>query len=242
MDCQQEQGGKMNKRQENKRTMYGGANSTLKENAQIVTGVPALATAQAELENKIAEIDVTNNQILQVVAGKRISKTAARAELTGRVVKIASAAAAFAMTTGNNELLANVGITPSALKNMRDTELIGWSEGFYNTVAPVGEQLADCGITGATLADLRAKIDQFKAATESRETGSAAQKAAHAKLNGLFRETDQLLTNVIDKLVLSLKLDHPDFYNAYQASRVIRDIGISHRPAAEPEAETAANN
>ena len=73
----------MNKRQENKRTMYGGANSTLKENAQIVSGVPALANAQAELENKIAEIDVTNNQIQQVVAGKWITKTTDQADLSG---------------------------------------------------------------------------------------------------------------------------------------------------------------
>jgi hypothetical protein len=59
-------------------------------------------------------------------------------------------------------------------------------------------------------------------------SGKADRSSARTALTDYFDEVDVLLVNVIDKLMENFKSSEPQFYNAYQAARVVYDLGGSN--------------
>ncbi len=97
--------------------------------------------------------------------------------------------------------------------------------------------LADYFIRQATLDDLDAKIKAFAQALENREGGVAERSGAKTALSDLFNKADSVLEK-LDAMMQLLRGKAPQFLNEYFASRVIKDVGIRHRP--EPTTAPAA--
>ena len=66
----------------------------------------------------------------------------------------------------------------------------------------------------------------------------AERSAARIALAELFDNADETLKKDLDKLIELVKKDAPQFYNAYYAARVIKDLGHRSRPKAETPLET----
>jgi hypothetical protein len=62
------------------------------------------------------------------------------------------------------------------------------------------------------------------------------RKAANAELESLFDETTDFLEEQLDAAVNSIRSKSSAFYNAYFASRNIKNIGIRHEKTETPPA------
>jgi len=51
---------------------------------------------------------------------------------------------------------------------------------------------------------------------------------------GLFKETDAILKNKLDKLMLSFRITNPDFYTNYLNARIIVDLGVGTKTEVKP--------
>jgi hypothetical protein len=60
-------------------------------------------------------------------------------------------------------------------------------------------------------------------------------KSATTAIGGLFKDTDAILKNKLDKLILSFRITNPDFYTNYLNARIIVDLGGGKKEGVKPE-------
>ena len=83
--------------------------------------------------------------------------------------------------------------------------------------------LAGYMVTEEHLADLQQHIEKFRKAMEIKGGVKSRRVADNKRLVRLFKSTDDLLYRKMDRLMIRLKTDYPDFFNAYQNARKIVD-------------------
>jgi hypothetical protein len=224
----------MTKNQENKLTMYEAIHSILQDNASVTATVPAFQPALQEFGAKLGELKNMALEVKTAFVGKNADKKTTEAVLIGSLIKVTSAMQAIAHRTRNQTLAEKAKITESQLRHSRDTDLMIQATGIHAAALEVADQLKDFGITAANLDELSSQIAAFHQALGKREGGMAQRGAARNALADLFTGIDTILRQDLDKLMELLKTDHPQFYDAYQKSRVIKHLGIRTRPGTEP--------
>jgi predicted transcriptional regulator len=68
------------------------------------------------------------------------------------------------------------------------------------------------------------QINDYDTTLSSKESKAAESKAARAALTQQFQEVDEILKEDIDTLMELMKQRNKEFYNQYQAARVIKDL------------------
>lgn len=91
------------------------------------------------------------------------------------------------------------------------------------------------GIVAESLTNLNKEIDDFEGLVAKPRSGIVARSTATARLIDLFKETNELLREQLDKLMLVLKESYPTFYNEYKAARIIVDLHGSAEDSDEAE-------
>ena len=94
--------------------------------------------------------------------------------------------------------------------------------------------LADYGVTPAVLTDLQTKTAAFSRALGDRESSVAERKGARGSMNELFDKADELLNEDFDRYFELLRPTDTELYNKYFSARVVKDMGMRHRPVATP--------
>lgn len=79
-------------------------------------------------------------------------------------------------------------------------------------------------VTEDHLDDLQQHIEKFREAMEIMGGVKSRRVADTKKLVRLFKSTDDLLYRKMDRLMIRLKTDFPNFFNAYQNARKIVDL------------------
>jgi len=213
----------MNAKQEAKLTMGKGVEQHLDTNSAIIAAVPALVTAVSELKTIIANI-VGTTQLKDVnLAGIAIDKTVSKQTLAQKTADIAGFIYAFAAATDNNTLQQEVNYNLSKLLKTRDEQLAPRCQIIHDKGIEFKTQLADYGITDATLADLQAAIDSYSATSPKTRTAISTRKTLKSNLAEEFRQLDAVLKKRIDKLINIFRDSHPDFVKTYESNRIIPD-------------------
>jgi hypothetical protein len=139
------------------------------------------------------------------------------------LVPVASALFVQGTTQKQVELKEKANVSESALRKMRDTELVGKASSILS--------LAGYAISPEMLADLGGKIQAFSSSVGQRESDVAERMGACGNLMELFDVADRTLTEELDRLMELVRGSQTQFYNEYFAARVIKDLGTRHRPA-----------
>jgi len=226
----------MNKTQENKRTMYESILSLLTVNATKTATVPAFAVSEAAFRSIVARIEAKSQQYNNATAGKVKAKQDAEAKLIAATLAMAAALFAYGRKQKDAEMKAKADISETALRSMRDTELITQSNAILALVNSNLQALADYGVTQAVASEFQAKIASFTAALGSRESSVAERVGARTSLGDLFKQADELLAEELDQLVELLRASEPQFHTEYFAARVVKDLGTRHRAQASGDA------
>jgi hypothetical protein len=227
----------MEKRLENKLTMYEGVVSLLKDSQDKVDIVPGFKESAATLSSIVTYIKNKSIESNNVSAGKTAAKRGARKELTKELLPVCSALYIFGRKQNNTEITERTDINGSGLKKMRDTELALFGKDIAELAGTMAADLAFAGITAETLESLAAKAAAYGDSIGARESGVAKRIGSRGEVKDLFRRADEILNHEIDRYMEILKPSYNEFYMRYSSARSIKDIGVRHR---KEEEETAA--
>ena len=217
----------MNNRQEAKLTMYRAVETHCSDNASLIAAVPAFQTAFNEFKTKIAEILSVEQLRGASLAGITAGKSNLKQTLCRQTADTAGIIYAFASATGNETLKAESNLSYSKLLQTRDDELAPRCQNIHARATEHKTQLADYGITTASLTALQKAIDDYQAETPKPRTAQSQRKTQTANLRRLFNEADEILKTRLDKLVANFKTANPDFAAAYEANRIIIDPAVT---------------
>lgn len=214
----------MNKREENKFTMYQGIKDLLTENRSSVATIPAFEESFQIFQDLLDRIATKDQQYQNVSVGAAEKKNQAEDELIDTVVAASSALRVFARRQKNEDLRKSSKVTPTALKRMRDSELLTKAQNTFEAVSQRQSELERFGITKEFASDFKTKLESFSAALGSKESRVAESKSVRQELGEDFDMTDEVLYEELDGMIELVKKSDPEFYNKYQAGRIIKDL------------------
>jgi hypothetical protein len=208
--------------------MYRATENFCGENASIVASNVAFEAAFNQFKANIASIVAAGQTDTVPLTGIAVDKNVLKQALCERAAETAALIYAYAATVGNNTLKAEVDFPVSDLTRMREDALPLRCQSIHDAGENHLPQLADYGITSATLGTLQGAINSYTAETPKPRTAISQRKTTTANLVALFEETDALLRDRLDKLVLIFKAAHPDFVKTYESTRRIVKPPTTH--------------
>ena len=214
----------MNKREENKYTMYQGIKDLLTENQSSVATIPAFEESFKIFQDLLSRIADKDQKYQNISVGAAEKKNQAEDELIDTVVAASSALRVYARRQRDEDLRKSSKVTPTALKRMRDGDLLNKAQNVFDQVGKRGAELERFGITDKFIGDFKSTLDSFNSALGSKESRVAESKSARQELSQDFDEADEVLYEELDGMIELVKNSDPEFYNKYQAGRIIKDI------------------
>ncbi|MFA5834357.1 MAG: hypothetical protein WDA22_12850 [Bacteroidota bacterium] len=224
----------MNKRNENRLTMYEGLLTLFQANGAKVQTVGGFPDAVAEFSLIISSLKVKSAEVDSVAVGKTNSKYSAEEVLVEAVLPMMAALYLYGRKQKNEELLAFTNISETKLRSKRDTELAKYGNAIADFAATHAKGLASFKITSAMITDLKTKSEAYNTAIGVRESSVVDRKGARETMNELFEKADELLNEEFDRFMELLRTKESEFYNKYFTARVIKDTGIRHKTNGEP--------
>ncbi len=213
----------MNKTQTNWDRMYLNTQETLDANTTLWNTIPIVVTTKNqfdELIQRIADVnEKTNPNSKAVTASKEKTKTA----LANKIVVISGIMQAFAAFNDNTVLLGKVKITQSDIYNARETDVEKLVSPVIDEARKYLTDLADFGLTEAMITEAETTLDDFKAQIGQPRTIRNQAYAAMTLMDELFDESNALLKNKMDKLMIRFKFTDTQFYSEYERARTIVD-------------------
>ncbi|MBI5217184.1 MAG: hypothetical protein HY960_15615 [Ignavibacteriae bacterium] len=224
------------KEQNNTFNMYGVTLKCLDDNQALYASFVPLGEAREIFRLKVNGISATVQAKKGAKEGRSDTKESAELQLGRSMFAVSSALSAFAFKTENIELKAKAHFVLSDLDRMRDADLIEKGDAMLKLG---NEYKADDvakkhGVSDEVVAALEAQLNSYRGAKSGVAAGSTSVTSAVKSLEQQFKEASVFLSEYVDKMVNTLMESQPDFYNAYYAARVIRDIGGARSKPTEP--------
>jgi hypothetical protein len=231
----------MTNRQENTYSMMKTTHENVEQNCTN-DGMPTmLKTVNDLFGEKLREIAIKDQEKGVLTRGKTHVKRQSSKKLIESVMIISGAMMTYAVINNNLELQALSNIKKSYLKKERDTELAQRAEQIATAAQEHINKLAEYGITSDHLSELQGQITAYRSAMDDQESSMASRVSVRATVITLFQEADNILKLQLDPLMETVKPLNIEFYNAYKAARVIKDLrGGGRKQAAAAVLEESA--
>jgi hypothetical protein len=229
----------MNKREKNKYDMLGSVANFGETEDGAISGIPALATAFADVKSIYREIGLNENILIEGTHGKVVSKDNSQDEVVKTGLVFAGAIFGYAASINDEELINFADISSVTFDRQRDSEIPLTVEKFLNKADELATELVPYGITDEKRTAARAQLDAYLEKFASLSTGKGIRKAARETINILFKKADKKL-KILDKLMYGFKESSPDLHTRYETARIIYDKGMNTKPGEQNTETTAA--
>jgi hypothetical protein len=230
----------MNLQESNKIRMFTASKEELDLHASEIENLPALKAGAIKLGEGIRKIWDMDKKFDDKSSRMGEAKTNIRNAMIAKANNVAGNIYAYATNTRNDDLKAKVKMTEHTLRAMRDADLQTKVQNIYDLAETNIASLGDYGVKAADVSEMEQLIEAFTTTNRNMGSNKADRSSARTALTVYFDEVDVLLDDVIDKLIENFRISDPQFYSAYQAARVIYDIGGGHSAEIPPVAAAAA--
>lgn len=218
----------MQKRLANKLTMYQSILKLLNANKDAWESVVVLVEIVGNFETLLGEIEHCRQVIDDNKKGMTVQKAVWQQQLIELIYQVASALYVMATRAGDPVLAEKVNYTETDLLKTRDHQLVTLCTGIAELATRHLSNLASFGITDSELEELQLVIQQFSESLPIMRVSVSERKATNEKLKELFVQTDALLKNQLDRLMIRYKQTQPGFYSSYKTSRHVINYGVRH--------------
>ena len=211
----------MNDVQENKLSMYLAIKTVLMDNDSIWTGFPAFVSAVVDFGEKLEGIILAVERQETAITGVRSDKLVAQELMITSALAVSGSVFAYASATNNQTLKEAVNYSYSSLRYVRDTISAERCKIIHSQALAEVANLADYGITAATLTELDELIDSFADLLPAPRVAITSRKGATSGLVDLIKDIDLILNERLDMLMPQFKESNLEFYKHYFDSRLI---------------------
>ena len=209
--------------QEAKLNMYRATQKHCEASAALIATIPAFAIAFGSYKAKVASIIATAQQEEVITKGIAIDKDEAKKTLCQLATDIAAPIFAYASANNNNTLKQSANTSYSELLRSKDDQLAPRCQNIFDSAKNNLTALAPYGITTTTIATLQSTIDNYQAKVPTPRNAAAQKSTIKKNLVSLFKETDKVLKEQLDKTLVAFKAVNPDFVKTYKSNRIIID-------------------
>ncbi len=206
----------MNLNQINKIRMYQSSNLVLDNFSGLFETSEVLKTKHQVLKDKLSAIGQYRQVQEQATSGLTIEKEQEREELTILMLRISAALVAHAISIDDVDLKKKAHYTPSHLNRSSDPVLHDIGMVLYQLALPLNGQMDMYFVGQAELDALNQKLGQFKAKIPLNRIATSTRKNSTQNIGSLIKETDKLLREEIDALMLPISIRGTGFLSAIQ--------------------------
>jgi hypothetical protein len=214
----------MNKKQENKFTMYLAVRDALAEFQGAWNGMAGFVNAHSGFVGVISSIEETEQRIQKVYRGITLDKEALCVAMVDVAEVVMGGVLAYANSIGNHTLAERMSVTRWELIEMRDTTQVEHCQMVYQESMAVAASIGDFGVDGVMLAQFLGAIEAYAANVASPRIAIGVKSEAVIELESLFASGDFILKKQLDLLMKGMRLTAVGFYRRYKSSRVIVDV------------------
>ena len=208
--------------------MYLAVKKCLTDYNAVWAALAGIASVVTLFFSKITLIQNTENRQQKSSKGATTTKKEKRLALIELLLVVIGGIKSYAKDVNDEELYSNVNFTESDLEHLGDSLLIDRANlilGIANTNAA---NILSKGITAVMLGDLLTLITQYETAVSGPRNVISDKKSATEQLITQFSDTDELLNDNLDNLILQFKTTNNDFFLNYFNNRIIIDLGTQH--------------
>ena len=228
----------MNDVQENKLNMYRTVSAVLTNHAGEAAGVPAMVAARTALDASISLISDLAQAQNTATGGITLDKANLQQQMVETALRVAGAVKALATEQNDMTVKAQADITRTTFTRARDDMRDDIAQGIHDLAQSKVAQLADYGVTAATLTGLQTRIDAYVLSIAKPQTAKAERNTATTLLGQEFRRTDSILKDRLDGLVEQFKDSGTTFYSDYENARKTVNTGSRSESATPPTPPT----
>ena len=197
-------------------------------NQSLISSNPAIVAACNKLKSLIGDINSESQvQAVSTKAGSAV-KADLKSSIINTVLKVAAGMAAQAASTADTRLKIAADITRSELSKMRDADLLIKTHAIHEAALPLVTELTIWGVTQSDIDALASIADEYS--TQSPDIRNLKVKTVQATtdLKAKFDETNGLIKNTLDPMMLPFKNLNPTFHGEYLNARAIINLGGGH--------------
>jgi len=223
--------------------MYRSVELLCDNNSALFAANVAFGNAYAIFQGNIGGIVETTASQSKVTVGLTTAKTDAKKSLCAITSEITGRIFAYADANGNADLKAQVNFSFSKLMRQKDDVLVPVCINFANIANANLPALADFGIDAAKVTVLETAMETFSNAVPANKTARSVKQSDGSALRDLFKSTDAVLKNRMDKLVGAFADTDAGFVASYKNARSIINPPFKKKKVDEPTilADTAAH-
>jgi hypothetical protein len=176
-------------------------------------GVSALGETLTALDSQV--------RAAQGNPGATSAKEQARLGLCAIAVEVIGAVKAYCAVAQEPELLAKVSFSPSTVCAGKVSEIVARCRNVWQAATDNAADLVKYGITPAKLTKLDKAIKAFDKVKVAPRQHRVIKSAATKLIPVLVRSGMSIVSQQLDQLMPQFQEEHPSFYNAYFAARVV---------------------
>lgn len=204
--------------------MFDTTNSYLDDNSAVWTSIPKFIELKTKFSGLITLVEQAagDQQKAQMFLGK--NKTQLKKTVATKTDILNDALEAMALINGDETLAARMSDNFSELYRLRNLDFMPKVAEVIQAVDNNTLELTtNYGITQEQIDDLKADADHFAELNGMPRAYQVASVQASKELDSLFAEINEVLTNGLDKMVSIFRRRNANFYNGYQAARIVVD-------------------
>jgi hypothetical protein len=213
----------MNKNVKNKLAMYKSVKTILVANQAKWSPLPAFAASVLSFTDRLEALERSGYQQNLALVGVSAVKNAKRAIVVDKAFAMVSALGAYAVVNNNVELINQMKIAKYKLESASKSLILVLVDRIHSRATDLVGQLDSYGVTQASIDELKLLRDELDNQMNAPRNAIIDRKSQTLRIKSLVSEIDAIIKFQIDKLIVVLKEDHPDFFITFTSARMIVD-------------------
>lgn len=227
----------MNRKEINLLDMIESVVEGLSNNQSLISDKPAIIAVVDKLKTNLLEINGLKSKQAASTKADTVVKSYKKSDLIANLLVVAAGVAAVGAEKNDVKLKMASDISESALKNMRESDLVIKGHELYEVAMTIVTELAKWSVTKEEIDDLGDSTDSYLGQNPTIRNIKAKSVQATAEIKDKLDESYSLIKDQLDAFMLPYKKINPTFYGEYQNTRVIIARAATHTKSTEKPAE-----
>ena len=225
----------MNRREINLTGMFLTLEEFLTANLSSIEDKPLIMSVYAELKvNNLKIRGLNESQSVSTKAEFAIKKKDKKS-LIVIAIKVVDGLKVMAATHNDTRLKVETKLSLWDLSRMRENDMIVRLKQLGAAAMPYAEELLQLGITKEELESLNSDSDKLLKATPTIKNIEAKTTQATTELGQIIADTNTMIRETLDPLMLQFKLMNSTLYGEYLNARKVVDRSAGHAPKEAPQ-------